>query len=781
MVLLAFGNVSSVTAAPAPIRIDAGSPNTYTDTAGHLWSADTDFVDGDTASRGPIQITGTTDPTLYQTERWGLSGYRIPVVNGQYVSGAGSTTSAYASAVLADQPMAYWRLNETSGSTAADDSGNRQTANITGGVTRGVSGALAQDVNTAFGFDGQSGYVRDNTSLSVGSDFTIEAWVKSSSANQSVPLVSLVGPQSQSSRTLYLDRQRFRGMADVSSKWPTYSVDSNAAYDVTAWHHLVFVTQAATSLALYVDGALAGSMVMPAVSGFSGNAVLAWSDDPAFSKFGGNLDEVALYATALPAARISAHYAAGIGANSTNATGTPTDGPGSSTSPTCTGTLQSAINAAAPGAVLHLPPCVYRESVVISTPITLDGQNQAEIRGSDVWTAWNASGSYWISAAVVPSLGTDSSGAAYVNQFQAANLEQVFVDGAPLQHVPSNPGGGQFALDSGRHVILATNPSGHLVEVTTRKKWITINADNVTVMNLNFHHAATAANEHAIGNDDHVNFVLSNSTLTDAHGMMLGLGGGNVYSQILNNTLAAAGDLAIGSYKSGYALIQGNMLRHNGYGGWDPNWQAGGVKIVSGNNVLLDSNTAWDNIGTGLWCDIGCRDVTISNNKVHDNTGSGIEFEISTGAHIYGNSVWNTPLGIAAIFISNSGSAEVNNNCVYNSAPALFVYNDYRSDSVPVTNNFVHDNIAIMTGDGQISLGFGDYGTGVIATPSANNTGLNNAFWYPIPETGQQRFRYGNSIFSSIGGFGATAGGVGSWYMSSSQKDQALAAAGIAR
>jgi parallel beta-helix repeat protein len=171
--------------------------------------------------------------------------------------------------------------------------------------------------------------------------------------------------------------------------------------------------------------------------------------------------------------------------------------------------------------------------------------------------------------------------------------------------------------------------------------------------------------------------------------------------------------------------------------------------------------------------------VTISNNKLHDNTAPGIQFEISTGARIYGNSVWNTRVGYSGIYVSNSGSAEVYSNTVYNSAPGIFVYDDYRSDSPPVTNNSLHDNVVAMTADGQIALGFGDYGTGEVASPSSNNTGLSNAFWYPAPESGQQRFRYGSSTFGSIAAFSATAGGAGSTYLSDAQESSMLANAGI--
>ena len=54
--------------------------------------------------------------------------------------------------------------------------------------------------------------------------------------------------------------------------------------------------------------------------------------------------------------------------------------------------IQALVDAAAPGATVTVPPCLARETVKIDKPLTLNGQPGAEIRGSDVWTAWTAAG-----------------------------------------------------------------------------------------------------------------------------------------------------------------------------------------------------------------------------------------------------------------------------------------------------------------------------------------------------------------------------------------------------
>src|SRR6478609_8595556 len=85
--------------------------------------------------------------------------------------------SLYSSTILSDSPLAYWRLGELSGSSAADASGNAHTGTYTGSVALGLAGAVAGDNDAAAKFDGSSAYV----SLPVFSTlatWSVEAWVK---------------------------------------------------------------------------------------------------------------------------------------------------------------------------------------------------------------------------------------------------------------------------------------------------------------------------------------------------------------------------------------------------------------------------------------------------------------------------------------------------------------------------------------------------------------------------------------------------------------------------
>lgn len=74
-------------AAQTAIRLNAGGP-AFVDSAGNTWSADTGYNTGNSATSGS-SISGTLDPTLFQSNRWDDGGapelqYSFTVPNGDY-------------------------------------------------------------------------------------------------------------------------------------------------------------------------------------------------------------------------------------------------------------------------------------------------------------------------------------------------------------------------------------------------------------------------------------------------------------------------------------------------------------------------------------------------------------------------------------------------------------------------------------------------------------------------------------------------------------------------
>ncbi len=83
-----FTHTPTVTSTPTPIvssswRVNAGGP-AYTDTTSNVWAADENFSGGTTVAEGAA-VTGTSDSTLYDTQRYGNSfSYSFNVPAGSY-------------------------------------------------------------------------------------------------------------------------------------------------------------------------------------------------------------------------------------------------------------------------------------------------------------------------------------------------------------------------------------------------------------------------------------------------------------------------------------------------------------------------------------------------------------------------------------------------------------------------------------------------------------------------------------------------------------------------
>ena len=69
---------------------------------------------------------------------------------------AGGGGGSYSAAVLADGPLAYYRLGDSSGTTMTDSSGNGRNGTYAGSPTLGAPGLVIGDTDTAVTFNGTS-------------------------------------------------------------------------------------------------------------------------------------------------------------------------------------------------------------------------------------------------------------------------------------------------------------------------------------------------------------------------------------------------------------------------------------------------------------------------------------------------------------------------------------------------------------------------------------------------------------------------------------------------
>jgi parallel beta-helix repeat protein len=465
---------------------------------------------------------------------------------------------------------------------------------------------------------------------------------------------------------------------------------------------------------------------------------------------------------------------------------------------TCTDSLQAKIDAAPPAGTVRADPCVYREQITITKPLTLHGQPGSEIRGSDLWTKWSYSGGYWRSARSLPPF-PQTEVRCMPNTSRCLWPEQVFLDGKALTQVASEPhSSGQFAVDAGRRVLLKDDPRGHLVEVTVRRHWVlgTAAADGVTIEGFVMKHAANEGRSGAIMNRPSrleaggSDWTVQNNHLSDAHGAVVSLQGATGL-EILDNEIFRGGQIGIHGTGPG-EVIRANKVHHNNTEDFDFRWEAGGLKTAHADGVTVDQNEFYDNKGNAVWFDIDCFNNTISNNRIHHNARRGIHYELSTAARIVGNVIWENGWATpdrgdgAAIGISNSSDVEVHDNTVAWNAGGIFVIGLDREGTAwdQVHNVYIHDNTILSEDhaddpENNLALAWIQGWSNQMFEPANNNRGVGNQYWYPDPESGLARYEWMRIGYSKLADFNVTLGEEGGRYLTRNEKDAVAESRGI--
>jgi hypothetical protein len=241
--------------------------------------------------------------------------------------------STYSMAIAGDQPAAYYRLGESSGTTAIDSSGNGNHGTYLGGVTLGQPGALAGDSDTSVAFNGVDGIVDTNFQPNDLS-FSVEAWVKPPSA---IDHEWTIAGRSGWGELAY---NAWDGISEPVHATPGYAgiaIFDGTRFDVTLsttvlplnqWTYLAGTWNNSTKgLDLYVNGVLDHHQTIPgtvSVIANPGATIQLGAIDETLHAAGsyrdgyfqGGVDEVAYYSYALTSVQVQQHYRAGIGAPS---------------------------------------------------------------------------------------------------------------------------------------------------------------------------------------------------------------------------------------------------------------------------------------------------------------------------------------------------------------------------------------------------------------------------------------------------------------------------------
>lgn len=225
---------------------------------------------------------------------------------------AADTSSDYAAAVLAKNPVGYWRLDDTTGTVAPDLGSIGRNGQITGGVTLGSAGAIPG--STAMTFNGTNGFLNMGSGYSpinsTDKVFSVEAWVKvapgASTGSGSLDRMIITRLRT-SGFELELDNDNKPKFQFFPASGPTVVINSSVAVDDGEWHHIVG-TKGTSYSRIYVDGSIRASG--PAPTGLRGGSSFGIGRDANASNgyFNGSLDEVALYDSSLTTGEVRENY-----------------------------------------------------------------------------------------------------------------------------------------------------------------------------------------------------------------------------------------------------------------------------------------------------------------------------------------------------------------------------------------------------------------------------------------------------------------------------------------
>jgi hypothetical protein len=212
----------------------------------------------------------------------------------------------YSSEVLADSPVAYYKMRESSG-LIQDSSGNANHAtSSSGSLTYLVPSAIRTDDGLSIDFPLAPYFnVTDHATLQVGDTFTVEAWVRrASTAASDYQTIAVKG----SFAFHFVVNGGDGGKLELHQASVGLICASTVGIGDTKWHHAV-ATKSGASVFLYLDTTDVSGSVTDRTCGVGGTFQIGAQNAGALP-FDGGLDELALYGTVLSPQRVLAHYLA---------------------------------------------------------------------------------------------------------------------------------------------------------------------------------------------------------------------------------------------------------------------------------------------------------------------------------------------------------------------------------------------------------------------------------------------------------------------------------------
>ncbi len=219
-----------------------------------------------------------------------------------------AAAGSYADAVMADNPVSYWRLADSPGSGIKDERSKNSKATIVGSVIQHQQPAVAGGSSIRIVANQGHIDIPNSASLAINGPVTLEAWINLASNQEYQSMVEKYDVEHYKGYGLRTIGQIPFGFVMDADNW-THTAGSKAV-TLGHWHHIA-MTADGKLVKVYLDGVLQGSESanrLPTPGSLS--LKIGANGDRGWDAFDGFVAEVAVYDRALSADRIQAHFAA---------------------------------------------------------------------------------------------------------------------------------------------------------------------------------------------------------------------------------------------------------------------------------------------------------------------------------------------------------------------------------------------------------------------------------------------------------------------------------------
>ena len=290
---------------------DSGETFTYslTDNAGGRFAIDTNTGQITVADGSLLNFESamTHNITVRATDSTGRTYDEVKAITLNDLSEYGDT---YQAEVMANSPVGYWRLAETSGNAAVDETGGLNATWVNNTVYADRADPFTNITSSASHFDGFNDYVSiaDSPSWELANG-SIQLWVNPDTVSGVQTLLAR-DPGGGNAGDFYLDLTN--GALEVRIQGSGGgTLNTGAVLSAGTWAQLT-VTFGANGLEIFVDGTLVGSDTA-ITAGLAGGST-EWTVGaytPSSYFFSGQIAELAFFDSQLPEATIDGLYAAG--------------------------------------------------------------------------------------------------------------------------------------------------------------------------------------------------------------------------------------------------------------------------------------------------------------------------------------------------------------------------------------------------------------------------------------------------------------------------------------